>query len=341
MDSVYKIDKNGSYLITAEQIIEFREPRLMTKFAHSINLPTVFSENKLSILPVTRGSYVISHFDTYHEFEPENSSIIKVALPSYIQSLDCSDIKSEAIALNCAVASGIIAHFTEDEELIPTVSGRMGSGKFSFDIQDIVTASNRQVSVENSQIEIDAAYEGIRYLTLFEAKRDLSKDFLVRQLYYPYRVWKDKVTKEVKPVFLIYSNGIYRMYQYAFQNPNEYSSLVLVKQQNYAIEDTEISMNDIMSILKNVRIVDEPTNIPFPQADMIERVINLCELLNDRSMDRNKVTETYDFNVRQTNYYTDAARYLGLLVKNSFNRTPVYSLSDLGKKILQMGYKNR
>ena len=226
-DILYKIDKHGSYLITAEQIIEFREPRLMTKFDHSINLPTVFSENKLSILPVTRGSYVISHFNTYHEFEPANSSIIKVALPSYIQSLDCSDIKSEAIALNCAVASGIIAHFTEDEELIPTVSGRMGSGKFSFDIQDIVTSSNRQVSVENSQIEIDAAYEGIRYLTLFEAKRDLSKDFLVRQLYYPYRVWKDKVTKEVKPVFLIYSNGIYRMYQYAFQNPNEYSSLVL------------------------------------------------------------------------------------------------------------------
>ena len=72
-DILYKIDKHGSYLITAEQIIEFREPRLMTKFDHSINLPTVFSENKLSILPVTRGSYVISHFDTYHEFEPENS----------------------------------------------------------------------------------------------------------------------------------------------------------------------------------------------------------------------------------------------------------------------------
>lgn len=262
-------------------------------------------------------------------------------LPSYIQSLDCSDIKSEVIALNCAVASGIIAHFTEDEELIPTVSGRMGSGKFSFDIQDIVAASNRQVSVENSQIEIDAAYEGIRYLTLFEAKRDLSKDFLVRQLYYPYRVWKDKVTKEVKPVFVIYSNGIYRMYEYAFQNPNEYSSIVLVKQQNYAIEDAEISINDIMSILKNIRIVEEPSKIPFPQADMIERVINLCELLSDGSMDRNNITETYDFASRQTDYYTDAARYLGLIVKDDSNQIPIYSLSDLGKKILKMGYKNR
>ena len=339
-DILNEIAKKGCFEITAEQIIEFREPRLMTKFDHTTNLPELFAKNKLSILPITRGSYVISHFNAYHDFEPENSSIIKVSLPSYIQSLDYSEIKSEAIALNCAIASGIIADFTGDEDLIPTVSGRMGSGKFSFDIQDIQTMSKQHIEVVNSQIEIDAAYEGIKYLTLFEAKRDLSKDFLIRQLYYPYRVWKDKVTKEVKPVFLIYSNGIYRMYEYAFEDPNEYSSLVLVKQQNYSIEDTDITIDDIMTIMKNVRIVDEP-EISFPQADLFERVINLCELLNGQDMDRNAVTENYDFDVRQTNYYTDAARYLDLLVKNKENRTPSYSLSPLGKKILQMGYKKR
>ena len=339
-DILNEIAKKGSFEITAEQIIEFREPRLMTKFDHSINLPELFAKNKLSILPITRGSYLISHFNAYHDFEPENSSIIKVSLPSYIQSLNYSEIKSEAIALNCAIASGIIADFTGDEDLIPTVSGRMGSGKFSFDIQDIKTMSKQHIDVVNSQIEIDAAYEGIKYLTLFEAKRDLSKDFLTRQLYYPYRVWRDKVTKEVKSVFLIYSNGIYRMYEYLFQNPNEYSSLVLVKQQNYAIEDTNITIDDIAAIMKTVKIVSEP-EISFPQADSLERVINLCELLNEQDMDRNAVTENYDFDVRQTNYYTDAARYLGLLVKNKESRTPSYSLSQLGKKILQMSYKKR
>lgn len=339
-DILNKIEQTNSYKITAEQIIEFREPRLMTKFDHTINLPKIFTDNKLSILPVTRGSYIISRFKAYHNFENESSDIIKVSLPSYIQSLDYSKIKSEAIALNCAVASGIIAGFVEDGSLLATVSGRMGSGKFEFNIQDISTKSFQHINVENSQIEIDAAYEGENYLTIFEAKRDLSKDFLVRQLYYPYRVWKSKVTKKVKLVFLIYSNGIYRMYEYAFENPNEYNSLVLVKQQNYSLEDTEISLNDIQTIMTTVKYVDEP-KVSFPQADIFERVINLCELLNEHDMARDKVTEEYDFDARQTNYYTDAARYLGMLEKARKNKVIKYSLTPLGKKILNMCFKKR
>ncbi len=339
-DILSKIEQNNSYKITAEQIIEFREPRLMTKFDHTINLPQIFTDNKLSILPVTRGSYIISRFNAYHNFENESSDIIRVSLPLYIQSLDYSKIKSEAIALNCAIASGIIADFVEDGSLLATVSGRMGSGKFEFDIQTLNTKSFQHINVENSQIEIDAAYEGENYLTIFEAKRDLSKDFLVRQLYYPYRVWERKVTKKVKPVFLIYSNGIYRMYEYAFENPNEYNSLVLVKQQNYSLEDTEISLNDIQTIMTTVKYVDEP-KVSFPQADVFERVINLCELLNEHDMTRDNVTEKYDFDARQTNYYTDAARYLGLLEKARNNKVVKYSLTPSGKKILNMCFKKR
>ena len=312
----------------------------MTKFDHTINLPQIFTDNKLSILPVTRGSYIISRFNAYHNFENESSDIIRVSLPLYIQSLDYSKIKSEAIALNCAIASGIIADFVEDGSLLATVSGRMGSGKFEFDIQTLNTKSFQHINVENSQIEIDAAYEGENYLTIFEAKRDLSKDSLVRQLYYPYRVWERKVTKKVKPVFLIYSNGIYRMYEYAFENPNEYNSLVLVKQQNYSLEDTEISLNDIQTIMTTVKYVDEP-KVSFPQADVFERVINLCELLNEHDMTRDNVTEKYDFDARQTNYYTDAARYLGLLEKARKNKVVKYSLTPSGKKILNMCFKKR
>ncbi len=339
-DILNKIEQNNSYKITAEQIIEFREPRLMTKFDHTINLPKIFTDNKLSILPVTRGSYIISRFNAYHNFENESSDIIRASLPLYIQSLDYSKIKSEAIALNCAIASGIIADFVEDDSLLATVSGRMGSGKFEFDIQTLNTKSFQHINVENSQIEVDAAYEGENYLTIFEAKRDLSKDFLVRQLYYPYRVWECKVTKKVKPVFLIYSNGIYRMYEYAFENLNEYNSLVLVKQQNYSLEDTEISLNDIQTIMTTVKYVDEP-KVSFPQADVFERVINLCELLNEHDMTRDNVTEKYDFDARQTNYYTDAARYLGLLEKARKNKVIKYALTPSGKKILNMCFKKR
>lgn len=54
-DILNRIDMSGSFQISATQIKEFREPRLMAKFDHTLNLPIIFSENKLSILPITRG----------------------------------------------------------------------------------------------------------------------------------------------------------------------------------------------------------------------------------------------------------------------------------------------
>ena len=64
-----EVNGNDIFIITADQIKEFREPRLMTKFDHSSNLPTIFAENNLSILPITRGSYLIGCFETFHDFK--------------------------------------------------------------------------------------------------------------------------------------------------------------------------------------------------------------------------------------------------------------------------------
>lgn len=331
-----EIEDKGVCYISANQIKKEREPRLMAKFDHTINLPKIFADNKLSILPITRGDYAIAHFDAYHSFEPINAEISRVSMPAYIQSINSSNIPSEAIALNCAIATGIIADFTGDIDIIPTVSGRMGSGNFDFKIRDTITDKHIKVDVSNSQIEIDAAYEGVNFLSLIEAKRDISEDFLVRQLYYPYRVWQSRVTKPVKPIFLVFSNGIYHLYEYKFIKHNEYSSIELVKQKNYSIEDTEITIEDIISVLENVKLESEPQYVPFPQADSFERVINLCELLSGSGeYDREKITQNYAFDTRQTSYYTAAGIYLGLIKPRSFK------LTDSGAAILQLNYKQR
>lgn len=44
---------------------------------------------------------------------------------------------------------------------------------------------------------------------------------------------------------------------------------------------------------------------------------------------------------RQTNYYTDAARYLGLLEKRSGKDGPIYTLTERGQRIFSSGYKAR
>ncbi len=130
------VEREGAFKISAAQIKKFREPRLMTKFDHKINLPTKFRSNDLSILPVTRGDYLIAHFDTWHNFEPITSPVVQAELPEHLQSLDSKNIFSETVALNCAFASGIIADFTGDENIFPAVAGRMSSGNFDFKIND-------------------------------------------------------------------------------------------------------------------------------------------------------------------------------------------------------------
>ena len=340
-DILSHIESHGKFIISASQIKEYREPRLMAKFDHIINLPHIFAKNQIAILPVSRGDYMLSRFKAYQPFEGKNKSITRICLPANLQSLNANHIPSEAIAINCALASGMLADFLEEEVLYATVSGRMGSGRFDFHIQNSLTKAPMTVSVNNSQIEIDAAFEGAYSLSLLEAKRDLSEDFLVRQLYYPYRVWKDRVSKKVRPVFLVYSNGIFSLYEYEFQDPDSYNSLVLLKHKNYSIDDTKITLSDLQHAALHAEIVPEPT-ISFPQANSFERVINICELLSSRELSCEQVTQKYAFDIRQTNYYTDAARYLGLLERYyDEGRKPWYRLSPLGRCIMDLNYRQR
>ena len=303
----------------------------MTKFDHSINLPKLFSDNKLAILPVTRGSYIISRFEAYNRIEQVNDDVIKATFPEYIESIDYENITSEATAINCAFVSRILSDFLDEEKLLPTVSGRMSSESFSFRIRNTLSMPDLKINVSNSQIEIDGGFEGIKQLCLIEAKNFISEDFLIRQLYYPYRLWKSKISKKITSILLVYTNGIFSLYEYEFQEPDNYNSLVLVKQRNYCIDPIDISLDDIVYILKRTSYVDEPS-VPFPQANSFKRVINLCELLFQSDMTRDDITTNYAFDQRQTNYYTDAGRYLGLIRKYRDNEQVCFSLTEEGRK---------
>lgn len=334
-----KVNAKGFYEIKASAINEFREARLMTKFDFKSQLPEIFSNNNFSILPISRGSYVISDFDTFKDFENNDTEITKIDFPNYLESIDFNNITSESTALNCAYVSGIIGDFVQDEELKPTVSGRMSSLSFDFNINSKKSLLN--INVNNSQIEIDGGYEGIESLNLIEAKNSISKDFLIRQVFYPYKLWENKVSKKVRPLFLTYSNGIFHFKEYVFEDPTHYNSIKLIREKKYAIRDGAINLEFIQKTLNQVKIVKEPA-IPFPQADSFERVINLCELLNENKiLNREYITDNYDFNVRQTNYYTDAGRYLDLIDKKQENGEIIYFLTENGQKLFNLSIIDR
>ena len=204
-DILKKVNEKGPFIIKAKQINEFRESRLMTKFDHSTNLPTVFKKNSLSILPIKRGDYIIARFEAYQKLEYDKGiNPILITKRNDLESLDYENIYSESASLNCAFASGIIQNLM-GEECFLTVSGRMSSKSFSFKIKES-EKNSVEINVENSQCEIDAGFESESKLALIEAKNTSCEDFLIRQIYYPFRLWKEKMSKEVVPIFMTYSN---------------------------------------------------------------------------------------------------------------------------------------
>lgn len=216
----------------------------------------------------------------------------------------------------------------------------MSSNEFSFYINNLNINRDVKVIVSNSQIEIDGGYEGTESLALIEAKNSISEDFLIRQLYYPFRLWNEKITKRIKPIFMVYSNGIFTLYEYSFQEPNNYNSLVLVKQKNYTLVQDDIDLNAIKDILYKVNIIEEP-RIQFPQANSMKRLINLCELLYNNDMTKEEITTTYDFDPRQTNYYTDAGIYLGIIDKKREDGEIIYFLTHEGRNLFKVNLRTR
>jgi hypothetical protein len=332
---------NGHSIISSTNINEFREARLMTKFDHKSQLPKLFADNNLSILPTSRGGYVIGTFETFSDFNIDDVAVTPIEFPTFLESLDYRDITSEATAINCAFVSKILHDFTEEDSLLPTVSGRMSSSSFDFSINSVTGLFN--VNVGNSQIEIDGGYEGDNSLNLIEAKNYISDDFLVRQLYYPYKLWSGKIHKQVRPIFLTYTNGIFHLREYAFTNINHYNSLILVKHKKYVVQDGAINIEIIQEILDKPKIVKEP-EIPFPQADSFERVINLCELLKQKDfITKEEITQSYDFDARQTDYYSNAGKYLGLLEtgKDSLSGQIGCYLTPKGKQVFSINLIDR
>lgn len=330
----------GYYFIDADQIRVFREPRLMTKFDHHKNLPSIFKQNHLNILPISRGGYIIGRFENYHKIENQLKPIKFVKVPVELESLDVDHVFSEAIALNIAFVTGILADFSEEDKLYATINGRMSSAQFEFEMK--TDGMIQKIGVEGAQVEIDGGYEGKRSLLIIEAKNCLSSDFLIRQLYYPYRLWQGKCSKKVRPIFMTYSNGLYSLYEYRFEQLEAYHSIKLVKYQQYSVISQGITKQDLIIRINALPLTIEQTNYPFPQANNFQRIIHLCELLKQyQQLYKHDITQWYDFDDRQTDYYTNAAAYLGLMERAKDEEGIYYYLTTLAQSIMDEGLYQR
>jgi len=339
-----RIESDSVFNISATEISKVKEARLMAKFDKSSQLPEVFQENNLSILPVTRGEYLIGRFQTHDKIAYPIIKPRPVAIPN-LQTLDFTNLYSESSALLFAFNSGIIQDIMGSDKVWFTVNGRMSSGGFDFIINDSVAVGNHHaVSVQNAQVEIDAGYESRDSFCICEAKNMATEELLIRQLYYPYRLWQGKISKEIIPVFFVFSNDVFHLFRYGFEDIKMYNSIKLLEHKAYTFADEDITLDEIIELWKNIKVIAEPTNSknPFPQADSFERVLDLLAVLHERPLTSNEITLKYEFASRQTDYYIAACRYLDLIDLTQIgNREVGYKLSPLAQGLMSLRYKQK
>lgn len=346
-DIVNRVIKDGIFHIKASEIKAFKEPRLMAKWDCIAALPTVLKKNNLNILPDSRSSYVLGDFLLYQEIPELQEEVFNmdyVEIPDY-ETIDINNISSEAVAINVLVISGILDDFLGVDGTVQTFSGRMGTGEFDF-VVDTVRGNKQKIFVKNAQCEIDGGFENEHEVVIMETKNVLNEEFHVRQLYFPYRLWRKKVTKPIRLIFSIYSNMIFRLFEYRFVEINDYSSIELIKTKNYSLQDTTIDIEDLIEVRNNTRICYQDNQyddlkVPFIQANSFERVISLLENMKDNPMTKEQIAELMVFDERQSDYYYNAGAYLGLFEKKREDKSSKVFLTRLGENVFSLNYKER
>lgn len=331
--------------IGAKTINAYRECRLMTKFDHASTLPKVFGDCGVNILPVSRSEFILGKFNAYMGIDRVAQGPIYMPMREDLVTLPAEPerITSEQTAIACAYTAGVLADFVQVESgsLVPTLSGRMSSGEFGFHIRGGGARPSHRIQVRNAQMEIDAVFEGPEAIYLVEAKNHDCKDFIARQLYYPYRYlcgMSDR-GKPVVPVFMKYVNGTYSLYRFRVNALEEYDSMECIGTAAYTFVDQRITTADMDALLQ-VPVGGEP-EVPFPQADTLPRVEEilgeLCKSDEPLSI-QDIITLNLDFSPRQADYYINAGKYLGLFQKAG-DRV-VYPTSS-GKRIAALPFRER
>jgi len=291
-----------------------REPRLMTKFDTRESRPEALKG--VTILPVTNGEYALLAGDGYADVPLCQSASYK-SFSERARTLASlpwqAGPSSESQAIDMAHASGLLDEFFSDETRL-TVRGRLRSPAFDFEFA--VNAGAVPVHVDGVQVEVDAGFEG-ETLHLVEAKLGTRTNFHVRQLYYPLRMWRALLPqKPVAAAFLSWSNRCLSLRRYEFDPLERYHALRLSAAVDYYLDEPQ-PIPSLADVLASTREDKLPEGMPFPQADDLRRVIDIVDAVAQGVCSHADLARRYEFDVRQAQYYGNAAAFLGLVTRTA------------------------
>lgn len=183
-------------------------------------------------------------------------------------------------------------------------------------------------------MELDAGFEGPRDVLLFEGKANARSDFLVRQLYYPYRTFREwSPTKSVRSFFFVAEPdaSTYSVWEYEWTDPTDYESIRCRGKARFHIVEERPPQDWLTNVTPdpNVDIV--------PQADDLRKVVELPLLIQAGIATAQDWARHYGITTRQGSYYREAAEALGLVRLEE--RT--FVLTDEGRRFVGFSQERR
>jgi hypothetical protein len=318
--------------ITAKQIkqITNEDARLMAKIDRIENLPRVFRENKLFLLPVSRKEYAIVKGEGYHKLEPITDTKPITHTTQLPISASFLKAESEGVLLEYATSCGLLEKVIGTQNLIQTFRDRTTTPNFSFEVD------RSQLTVNRAQIEVDAGFENPGQIILFEAKIGVPTSFAIRQLYYPFRTAYQS-GKIVRNFFFCLKKAVerrlYLFWEYEFDPYDSFESIKLVQCKQYQIK---ISKRASVKEYQNVRPIENKKEIP--QANDVNKISEFPLRIFEGYDTADKIKHAFGFVNRQSSYYRHASEILGLVSRDQNGR---YKLSDRGEAYLSLSSQRK
>ncbi len=217
-----------------------------TKFDSSELLPEFLREEDYFIIHLGKGrhQFIKGIKLGYHKFETISSSNVREweYKPAILNGVD----DSEAAVLSLAFNQQILQHFLfNDRTVVPKIHlPRRTKATFDYRI------GSKLISVGGLQIEKDLVTEHQGTIVIFEAKNGDRKDFLIGQLYNPYRYLDNLIQqgeiKDVREIRLVYilripdresGKTMLRLYEYNFSDKSRLDSIAFIKGIQYNLQE--------------------------------------------------------------------------------------------------------
>jgi len=325
-----KIDDEGFVDITADEIkaVDGKEARLMCKVDFRENLPTIMSENGLSILAIKNGTYKISKNDPFIDVKRDiTTQIIEIKSPTNILSIDANNIKSESGGLDIAYISGMLDHVFKEKSVL-SIRGRL-RGALEFDIE------KTHYYIDGVQIEVDGGYESKDAIHLIEAKIGFKNNINIRQLLYPQLFWEKEVEgkKEIRSYLFYLQDDIFRFIPYVYDGKIGYLDHDREMAFTFKVDKKDFSLH---TIEVDQSMVD--LTAPFPQADRFETINTMLIIISQAEcISKEELKMEFDIVDRQIDYYFNVLKWLRVCVEVG----NCLILTKRGKDIIDLDFKDR